>query len=367
MSNIHTQKSTTSLFDNDFKLIRGGKVSITPVQNQQGNDCARMVIDGHIEHQFPADSRISRALSHTPVSLIEKRITNGSFFLKGDTLLSYKDGDKNHFTHTDESIASLIDHVGYTETNPNDAQLGGYNNTNSKRIRLQSVRSNVELEVPGYQTGNEFNSELSFAWSPFETHVSSAFRLVRLICLNGMTGMTSFLNTKVPLVNRWEEHLDITNKQIQNKITGMMGGRFEQMINQPATVRDVQRVMTHITNRLESSANQSSAKRSNLMIKTARMIDPQVHLTGYLNGAIEDGRVADQLTAHISMHTLWNMITELVSHTYEGDNSSNSALDKFANEVLFDRIGLQSNAQHAGVVMNSNFNNVEAALMHHQA
>lgn len=350
-----------SNFSHGFQLIRNGQVEIdTDFSGKKEH--AVMTIDGKHEHHFHPDSRVSRALHTTPLQEIEQRISGGSFFLQNGQLISFKDGNKKHFTHTDDSIQALIDNIGYTT---DETAMGGYNNLNTRKLRLQSVRSNVELEVPGYNAGGDFNSELSFAWSPFETHVSSVFRLVRLICTNGMTGMTNFLNTKIPLVNRWEEHLDIANKQIQNKVTGMMESRFGQMVDQPATVRDIQRVMDHITKRLKVEGNQGSEQTRTLLLNTARMIDPQVHLTGYLSSVFDDGRVADQLPGHISMHTLWNMITELTSHTIAADDSSDFALDKFANEVLFDRL-TDSSVGLSGVEMNSNFNNVEAALMHHQ-
>lgn len=358
--------SQVSKFSHGFQLIRDGQVEILRGSSSGGEkakDVAIMVIDDKYEHRFHPESRVSRALADTSEENIQKRITGGSFFLQNGKLVSFKDGNKAHFTHTDDSIQALIDTIGYTT---DKEHMGGYNRLNTRDLRLQSVHSNVELEVPGYQTGNEFNSELSFTWSPFEAHVSSAFRLIRLICANGMTGMTNFLNTNIPLVNRWEEHLDIASKQIQNKVTGMMEARFNQMIHQHATVRDTQRVMDHISKRIKSGENRSD-QTIELLTNTARMIDPQVHVgKNYLGSAFEDGRLADRLPAHISMHTLWNMITELTSHTKATDDSTDFALDRFANEVLFDRLADDTMGAAGQIELNSNFNNVEAALMYHQ-
>ena len=357
--------SQVSKFSHGFKLIREGNVEIIRDETPQSKQpVATMIIDGEYEHQFPASSRVSRALADAHESQIEKRIQGGSFFLQNGQLVSFKDGNKKHFVHTDESIQALIDTIGYTTA---DEHLGGQNRLSTRKLKLQDVWSDVELEIPGYQTGNEFNSQLSFAWSPFEAHVSSVFRLIRLICTNGMTGTTNFLNTNIPLVNRWDEHLDMASKQIQNKVTGMMENRFNQMIHQHATVRDLQRVMDHITKRAKIDDNRHSQKVMDMMIGTAQMIDPKTNLGNqYLGSAFEDGRVGDRLASHISMHTLWNLITELSSHTVEGEGSTDFGLDRFANEILFDRLDDPTLGMAGEVELDSNFNNVEAALMYHQ-
>lgn len=357
--------SQVSKFSHGFKLIKNANVEIirgeTPKSHQP---VATMIIDGEYEHEFSPSSRVSRALADTSTDQIQQRIQGGSFFLQNDKLVSFKDGNKKHFVHTDESIQALIDTIGYTT---DKEHMGGFNRLNTRELKLQDVWSDVELEIPGYQTGNEFNSELSFQWSPFEAHVSSVFRLIRLICTNGMTGTTNFLNTNIPLVNRWQEHLDIASKQIQNKVTGMMESRFNQMIHQHATVRDVQRVMDHITKRAKVDHNQQSEKTMELMIRTAQMIDPKTHVGDkYLGSAFEDGRVGDRIASHISMHTLWNLITELSSHTTEGEGSTDFGLDRFANEILFDRLDDGTLGMTGEIELDSNFNNVEAALMYHQ-
>lgn len=359
--------SQSTQFSHGFQLIRNGDVEIHRDYSSGGEkakEVAVMVIDGQHEHTFHPESRVSRALADSSEKHIQDRIQGGSFFLQNGKLISFKDGNKKHFVHTDESIQALIDTIGYTT---DKEHMRGFNRLNTRELKLQDVWSDVELEIPGYQTGNEFNSELSFSWSPFEAHVSSVFRLIRLICTNGMTGTTNFLNTNIPLVNRWQEHLDIASKQIQNKVTGMMESRFNQMIHQHATVRDVQRVMDHIQKRAQIDNNRHSEQTMELLLRTAQMIDPKTHVGDkYLSSAFEDGRVGDRIASHISMHTLWNLITELSSHTTEGEGTSNFALDRFANEVLFDRLDDGTLGMTGEIELDSNFNNVEAALMYHQ-
>ena len=125
--------------------------------------------------------------------------------------------------------------------------------------------------------------------------------------------------------------------------------------------------MDHIQKRAQIDTNRHSEQTMEMLLRTAQMIDPKTHVGDkYLSSAFEDGRVGDRIASHISMHTLWNLITELSSHTTEGEGTSNFALDRFANEVLFDRLDDGTLGMTGEIELDSNFNNVEAALMYHQ-
>jgi hypothetical protein len=50
-----------------------------------------------------------------------------------------------------------------------------------------------------------------------------------------------------------------------------------------------------------------------------------------------DTRLAAQLPAHLSVYDVYNMATELASHTGEGGTSTQHGLHKMANSMLIDR------------------------------
>lgn len=355
--------SNVSKFTDGFELIRDARVKVTPGFTPKSNKPIAIIeIDGRVEHRFNPTSRVSQAMNANDLSELESRFNGGTFFVKSGKLLDFRYNESNSFIHTDDSIQSLIDHIGFIV--PEKGRVG-YRNTVPGNVALESIRSNVEIEIPAYMDGGNMNSQLSFTWNPFQRYVSSAFELVRLICLNGMTGLSSFLNTKIPVINQWEEHLDIANKRIQTQVSSMIESRMKQMAGTPATIRDCQRVVDFCQVRLDkSSMNHSNDAARKILMDNMMIADPVLHLKDNYHASIfDDRRATDQLSSHLSMFTLWNMLTEIASHTYDTDEGNAFAIHKHANEMVFDR-GVGSASTVTGSVnLSSVFNNAEAALV----
>ena len=355
--------SNVTKFTDGFELIRDAKVKVTPDFTPKSNKPIAVIeIDGRVQHKFTPTSRVSLAMNAKDVSELENRFNGGTFFVKDGKLLDFRYNESNAFIHTNDSIQSLIDHIGFIVP---DKKRVGYRNTVPGVVSLEAVRSNVEIMIPEYSDGGNMNSQLSFTWNPFQRYVSSAFELVRLICLNGMTGLSSFLNTKIPVINQWEDHLDIANKRIQTQVTSMIESRMKQMAGTPATIRDCQRVVDYCQTRLDkSSMNHHTELARKVLMDNMMIADPAIHLKDHYHASIfNDRRATDQLSSHLSMFTLWNMLTEIVSHTYDSDEGNAFAIHKHANEMVFDR-GVGSTSIVTGSVnLSSVFNNVEAALV----
>jgi len=69
----------------------------------------------------------------------------------------------------------------------------------------------------------------------------------------------------------------------------------------------------------------------------------------YRFGVFEDKNLSAQLPGHLTAFDAYNIATELRTHTNPTSKSTDNALDKFANVLLFDR---QSNYNAAGKVVN---------------
>jgi len=351
------------MFTDGFLMNRNADVEVSTSITPKSKKTVAVVRVGVNVHAFQPNSRVSKALAHCTTDDIAKRMQGGNFFWKGDSLVSFQYGDQPGFVHTDDGIQQLINHIGYTDKNINRVAR---NRLTSTSVRLSKIHSDVGITIPEYNDGGELSSQLSFAWSPFQQYVNTSFELIRLICLNGMTGLTSFLNNKIPLVNDWQTHLEIANKQIQTKVTSMISARMKEMSSIRATVRDCQRVVTHCNERMANMADYKGNEQAAAILQdNAIVADPQLHLASYYNANVfSDKRLADQCASHLTIFTLWNMLTELASHTEAVDTSSAFALHKHANDLVFER-GISS-----GVVNNSGrvklspvFNNTEAALV----
>jgi hypothetical protein len=268
---------------------------------------------------------------------LASRLSGGSFFFVGDKMVDFRDGQYDGFVHSDDNIGVFMEKLGFQEKKALPRHRGRMNEGTESDIVLRKVWSKSEITVPGYAAGADFNSELSFVWNPFVKTINSSFDLVRLICTNGMVGLTSFLNTKVPLLNRWDEHLDIASRQIQNKVDGIITDRVQSMAAERASVADCLLLEQHAFDRLIGGSEKSPAERERLKNIVAA-VAPKYHLHNtYRDSVFADKNIAAQLPAHLSNFDVFNIATELRSHTQEVGKSSNNAMDKFANGVLFDR------------------------------
>lgn len=330
---------------NMFRMIRNANVTVEAARGEKNYPVAIATINGgELVHQFDRTSRVSKALEMSTPEDIAKRLSGGDFFVtQTGELVDFRYGAYKHingFIHTDESINRLASVVGYTDDVP------ARNNTMSRTVSLSNRWSEHDIAIPGIGEGGNFQSSLNFAWSPFSEHVRSSFEIMRLICSNGMMGMSPLLNTKIPLINRWEEHLDIANQQIQNKVSDIMQRRILEMADDRATVAELMLISDHATNRLDSS-DLSSTKETRDRLRAIRAIaSPELHSPGevYRSNVFENKSLAAQMPGHLSVYDAWNMLTEMNSHTAECSKSSNHALDRMANRLLFDREDLVNHA-----------------------
>lgn len=337
----------------ETELLLNAPVKIEASTNRKGNTIVQAKIGGRYEHVFPSTSRVSKALEiMTPVQL-QERLSGGHYFFVNGSLFDFRDCRYNGFIHTPDNIDALKNTIGI-EIGTKDRRANTHGNAS-----LSRVWSSEEINIPSMDVGGTFDSRLIFTWNPFVETIRSRFEIVRLICENGMTGLTSLFNAKIPLINRWEEHLDIANRQIQNKLQSMLISRFQQMADERATLADCLRLQKHALER-HNVANQEEAIRlRNIM----RIVNPMIHLREYYKeNALRDKRLAAQLPSHLTAFDAYNIATELASHTSEGGSSSRYGLDRFANELVFDRQDKHAYAARFGGPTLAAFSDTDAAF-----
>lgn len=326
--------------DHKFELVRNAHVDVKKIIDDKKKVVAEITIDDKYQHRFSPKSRVSKHLELMEAKDLGERLSGGSFFLVDDNLIDFRDGSYNGFVHTDETIGVFMNLLGVQDQQElplaRQRQRRGSDEDTGSKLVMRKVWSDHGITVPGYKEGGEFNSQLSYNWNPFVKTINSSFDLIRLVCTNGMVGLTSFLNTKVPLFNRWEEHLDIAGRQIQNKVTDTIIQRVQQMAVERASVADCMLLENHAFNRFHSGAPTDMAERERLE-NIMRIVNPKLHLHEvYRDGVFEDKNLAAQLPGHLTHIDVFNIATELRTHTNEVGKSSDHALDRFANSVLFD-------------------------------
>lgn len=323
----------------DFELVRdASKLRAEAFRNDKGTSLSIDLGNG-LTHVFDAKSRISKRVGDTPIELIEQQLRKGAFFFAEiDNKMQLVDlvMDQNRFIHSDENIKSMIDLLGISSI-PNKQSKHLHRNTQLKTHYLGRAYSTSDLHfehMNGKVEGGEFNSMLRFLWSPFSSHINTAFELIRLICANGMVGLASFLNAKVPLINMWQQNMDIAAKQIQNAVDAKFEKRFLTMSNTATSVGVLMNIGKHIEERLYAHDLPDTERA--LLNGLMQVVDPIQHVGHvYSDRVFTDNNVAQQCPAHLSKMDTYNIVTELSSHTSEADNSSDNALQKIANALMW--------------------------------
>jgi len=341
----------------NFDMIRDGKVEVTASTDTQGHPVATINVNDKYEYTFDASSRVSKHLELYEPEKLAERMNGGKFFFIDGNLYDMRYGDYNGHVHSDVAIEKLADIVGIGprgSVRMNDQSI-------SRDYTLGRQWSEHGITIPHYNDGGEFKSQLHFGWSPFSKYVSSVFMLYRLVCENGMRGVTSFMNTKIPLINRWEENLDIANIQIQNKVNGMITDRVSMMGRERASVQEVMQLAQHAHNRLtQIYDNPGATDRLSNIYRIASPVGQLGHV--YREGVFMDSNLAAQHPAHLSVLDVFNMVTEMNTHTDETDKSSSLGLDKFANTLMFDRKDLTGFAGTYSAPKLSAFSNPDEAF-----
>lgn len=327
---------------NQYGLLRDAKVEVTVVNPANKHPQAQIIINDQVQHIFSPKSRVSRALETMTPQELQARLSGGQFFIVNNKLIDFRDSHYDGFIHTDANIDALMESVGARETTARERR-GLRATTQLGDIMLANRWSQQDIQVEGYKEGGAFSSHLLYQWSPFHQYVRGVFELVRLICTNGMIGSSDIFNARIPVINRWEEHLEIAARQIQNKVESRVSTRLRQMGHERASVAELQLIAAHAENRMVEMdiAEFGSFAEYDAVRKALRNINmvasPEVHLRNhYKDAAFDSSSVAAQLPGHLSLFDAWNLVTEMYSHTVESASSSATALQKMANSMVFD-------------------------------
>lgn len=318
-------------------FIRNAKVEVETTKDAKGDDNAVITVNDKYQHQFPRNSRISKNLKiMTPADMAE-RLSGGSFFFVDENLYDFREGNYKGFIQDDETILKLIDLLGIHESPRGDMRV--HDNVTARRVKLGRKWSSHPITIDAFKDGGEFKSELHYGWSPFMKTINSAFKLERLICTNGMRGMRTFMNTKIPLVNRWEEHLDIANIQIQNKVDAICKRRFVEMSRERASVAELASLANHARERIVTDGEPGRWAEANARLNNIiGVVDPERHLRDVYQAHLFHKRspAAAQYPGHLTTLDAYNIATEIRSHSEPAAKSTERAMDIIANDLVFD-------------------------------
>lgn len=317
-----------------YVLLRNADVVVGSHRNQRNHNVASITVNDKYEHHFDANSRISRALETMTCEDLQERFKGGTYFFVGDTLVDFRDAHYNGFIQDDASIASLVRVIGIQAKGNISTHL--QDNLTTRHFVLGCSWDASQFYIEQLANDGTFENELLFGWSPFNKDVSSAFMLKQTSTGNSIRGMSSFLRKRIPLINRWEEHLDIASKQLQIRINSEVKRRFEKMATERASVQELMLVAEHAKVRRDKGTNIVGSAVEARLTRIYKTANPIIHTNKiYKDSVFTDMRLAAQRKGHLSVFDAYNLATEIRTHTQEVDGSSTLALDRFANDLIF--------------------------------
>lgn len=335
-----------------FELIRDAKVEVKQCITYEydggraSSPQAEIIVNDMYVHRFSPASRVSQALHLMKPESLAERLTGGSFFFVEDTLVDFRDSTYNGFIHTDRTISNMFDIIGYERT---------FGVEERPTLKLQRMWRNYQFDIPEFKQAKNYEFVLHFKWSPFVKTVNSMLHLFRGICTNQLWVATNgLINTKIPLINRWQEHLDIAAQQINNKMIDLTKGRLRSMVSERASVGECILVEGHALARLGSYEHNCDADvRKRIQTIIAR-VSPSVNLENvYTDRVFNDRNLAAQLPAHLTALDLFNIATELRTHSNQTDKSTARGLDTIAQDLLYkSHNDIAQNAHRIGKTVN---------------
>lgn len=346
----------------DYTMIRNGDVEVSEHRNTRNHKVATIKVNGKFEHQFDATSRISRALETMTVADLQERFKGGSYFFVGQTLVDFRDAHYNGFVQDDASIASLVRVIGIKDKYDISTHLA--DNLTSRKFVLGCSWDASQFTIKDLdEKGATFENELLFGWSPFNKDVSSAFMLKQISTGNVTRGMSSFLRKKIPLINRWEEHLDIACRQLQVRIDAVVQARFQKMVVERSSVQELLLISEHAKQRIDKGTAISGSAAEVRLRRIHRIANPIIHTNKiYKETVFTDMRLAAQRKGHLSVYDAYNLATELRTHTAEVEGSSMLALDRFANDLIFNHHDLTQYGARFEAPKAAVFKDIESAF-----
>ena len=183
--------------------------------------------------------------------------------------------------------------------------------------------------------GGDFDLTTGFTWSAFSQNLQTQVSVMRQVCSNGMIARNRLFEREVPVINLFDHHLDIAARQLIDVSRRLIVERIEKMGREHAMAKEVDLVRTHIEKRLRQNPGNDRLNKLQGAIEIYGDISEY-----YTQRAVKEG-IAQALPSPISRFDLWNITTELNSHTEQLVESTSSSLDRIASGLLFPKKDLE--------------------------
>lgn len=296
-------------------LFRNADVDL--IQGRLGG--TNLILNDSIEIPLSSRHSISRSVASTSIDTVRESLNGGHFCIEqyidnknkqSLKLSDWRNSDYSGFIHSDDMIKRMNEH------------------TNLKTFHSDKIN------IDKYGVGGEFDVTTGFDFNVFKKELDTHVGIVRFICTNGLVVRDSILERAVPIINLYDEHLKIASEMTMQAAKARLSEQIMSLDTKTASVRQVLATLTHINSRLDSDdSTDSDIER---LMNFQRVIEGGNLDYYYHENAMKNAAVSDTLPSHLDSYTLYNIITEMRSHTTESARSTERALDQLASKLLLE-------------------------------
>lgn len=345
-----------------IQLIFSDKIEFRPVYGTGHSFKLDCIINDTFYHCFKGNSKMVRMLTSVSLEELTEQYTNAPFiFAMIDNewqLVDYRDRDYKGFIQSTENMKYFMEHIGFKKHTSESQHTYGNIRQVSDLFRKHRMNKqgfdfcgeseSFEFNI-GEKEGGEFEAQLRFSWSPFESTVGSQVEIQRLICANGMVAMTPILSNQIRIVNNLQEHLKIAKSLIGDNLQSVLTERLEQLTKSTASIYQAMGVFQHANLRLKNINNNPEKER---LTKIAYVSNPKLHISKgtYKDKVYFDDNLAQLAPSHLSKFDVWNMLTEIDTYTEETHDSTSLAIQRSINRLMFE----ESTTVSSSMITNTN-------------
>lgn len=321
-----------------LKKIENAKVELKVVEtfkNKTKELCLAIIVNDKYTHTFKSNSTESKLLSEMELSVLRNKMNGGTFiFTEDGILVDYRTSDYKGFMHSEEAIKKLSEKIGFNiaaQSRKAAARDVFSQFREEKGIFLGGLSDPFYLDIASLGEGGSFKNRIVYKWNPFQKDILTTIEVERLVCLNGMVGVSPLTTRKVPVINDWERHLEIVSLQIQPSINNLLQDRFIKMADTNSSVSHLMEARYLLLDRKEYKAAENCQILTNLLDVT----DVESRLGGIYQKEVFSKGKGVIAKSDLTQFDLFNVLTEACSHT-KGSEDSTIKIQKFLNKITFD-------------------------------
>lgn len=254
---------------------------------------------------------------------VKPEVLEGRYFVVDDKVVDHRLKSQFKFQHSDESIKALVDKLGFAQT----VTMDGFGQERRGKVVARATREAFEIN-PLDSIGGQFDIHIGFQWSPFDLDIHSIIEMWRQVCTNGAIAKSPILDNKIPMLNRWEENLAISDRVVRHNFDKLVLPRLAALPSERITLADVAALMGILSN-----LQQSKHLHSHSVMALAQM--EEVVSQAWLPGASALKKNMQKfVAAPMTAYDAYNIVTEAATHHLGRDRNNHQAA-AFTSSLIF--------------------------------